>query len=391
MDAAGIDLADVDLFRDGIPHDLFTILRRDAPVSSNGRFWSVVRHADAVSATRDPTLSSNAGIMLFDQPGLVSGDAPHMMIEMDPPQHTRYRRLVNKGFTPRMVGRLEDHVREISGGFIDQATSKSDTCDFVVDVASQLPMQVIAELLGVPAGDRQKVADWSNAVIAFDDEQPAMAPMAAMYRYSEELAKAKGEDPGDDLMTALLDAEVDGEHLSPAEVNLFFLLLAVAGNETTRTAIGHGMLAFCERPDQWRRLRADRSLVPTAVEEILRWSTPIIHFRRTAKEATEIGGQAIKSGDRVVVWYCSANFDEDVFDDPTRFDVGREPNDHVAFGGGGPHFCLGANLARLEIRVMFEELLDRFAHVELAGPVERIRSNFTNGLRHMPVTFTVTD
>ncbi|MBA2325708.1 MAG: cytochrome P450 [Actinobacteria bacterium] len=390
MNAAGVDLADVDLFRDGIPHDLFATLRRDAPVSSNGRFWSVVRHVDAVSATRDPTLSSNAGIMLFDQPGLVSGDSPHMMIEMDPPQHTRYRRLVNKGFTPRMVGRLEDHVREISGGFIDRADA-AGTCDFITDVASQLPMQVIAELLGVPAEDRQKVADWSNAVIAFDDEQPAMAPMAAMYGYSEELAQAKGEAPGDDLMTALLDAEVDGEQLSPAEVNLFFLLLAVAGNETTRTAIGHGMLAFCERPDQWRRLRADRSLVATAVEEILRWSTPIIHFRRTATEATELGGQAISAGERVVVWYCSANFDEDVFDDPMRFDVARAPNDHVAFGGGGPHFCLGANLARLEIRVMFEELLNRFAHVELAGPVERIRSNFTNGLRHMPVKFTRTD
>jgi cholest-4-en-3-one 26-monooxygenase len=384
MDVDGVDLADVDLFRDGIPHDLFAALRRDAPVSSNGRFWSVVRHADAVAATRDPALSSNAGIMLFDQPGLVSGDAPHMMIEMDPPQHTRYRRLVNKGFTPRMVGRLEDHVREISAGLIGGAAA-GDTCDFVTDVASQLPMQVISELLGVPADDRQRVADWSNAVIAFDDDQPAMAPMSSMYGYAEELAQAKREAPGDDLMTALLDAELDGEQLTPAEINLFFLLLAVAGNETTRTAIAHGMLAFCDRPEQWRQLRADRSLVPTAVEEILRWSTPIIHFRRTATEATEIGGQAISPGERVVVWYCSANFDEDVFDDPMRFDVGREPNDHVAFGGGGPHFCLGANLARLEIRVMFEELLDRFAHVELAGPVERIRSNFTNGLRHMPV------
>ena len=334
-----------------------------------------------------PALSSEQGIMLFDQPALVSGDAPHMMIEMDPPQHTRYRRLVNKGFTPRMVSRLEDHIREISGDYIDRATSGDGTCDFVTDVASQLPMQVIAELLGVPAEDRQKVADWSNAVIAFDDETPAMAPMSSMYAYAERLAEAKKSSPGDDLMTALLDAEIDGEQLSAPEIDLFFLLLAVAGNETTRTAIAHGMLAFCERPDQWRALRSDRSLVPTAVEEILRWSTPIIHFRRTATEATEIGGQAIEPGDRVVVWYCSANFDEEVFDDPLRFDIGREPNDHVAFGGGGPHFCLGANLARLEIRVMFEELLDRFAHVELAGPVQRIRSNFTNGLRHMPVRF----
>ncbi len=387
MDVDGVDLADVDLFREGIPHDLFASLRRDTPVSSNGRFWSVVRHADAVAATRDPALSSNAGIMLFDQPGLVSGDAPHMMIEMDPPQHTRYRRLVNTGFTPRMVGRLEKHVREIGGGLIDRAAA-GETCDFVTDVASQLPMQVISELLGVPAEDRQQVADWSNAVIAFDDDQPAIAPMSSMYRYAEQLVSAKREEPGDDLMTALLDAELDGEQLSPAEINLFFLLLAVAGNETTRTAIAHGMLAFCDRPDQWRQLRADRSLVPMAVEEILRWSTPILHFRRTATADTEIGGQAISPGERVVVWYCSANFDEEVFADPMRFDVARQPNDHVAFGGGGPHFCLGANLARLEIRVTFEELLDRFAHVELAGPVERIRSNFTNGLRHMPVRFT---
>ena len=386
MALAEVDLADVDLVRDGIPHDLFAQLRRDAPVSWNGRFWSVVRHADAVSATRDPALSSEAGVMLFDQPGLVSGDAPHMMIEMDPPQHTRYRRLVNKGFTPRMVARLEDHVREISAGYIERAAG-GGTCDFVVDIASQLPMQVIAELLGVPTEDRHRVAEWSNAVIAFDGEQPAMAPMAAMYGYSEELARTKRATPGDDLMTALLDAEVDGERLSPAEVNLFFLLLAVAGNETTRTAIAHGMLAFCHRPDQWRQLRADRSLVSTAVEEILRWSTPIYYFRRTATADTEVAGQPIGEGDRVVFWYASANFDEDVFLDPLRFDVTRDPNEHVTFGGGGPHYCLGANLAKLEIRVMFEHLLDRVSRLELAGPVERLRSNFTNGVKRMPVTW----
>jgi cholest-4-en-3-one 26-monooxygenase len=392
-----VDLADPDLFRDGIPHELFATMRRNSPIAwrddgdGRGGFWSVVCHADVVAATRDPALSSERGIMIFDQPELAAPNAPRMMIEMDAPRHTRYRLLVNKGFTPRMVARLEDHVRDITRAIIDRV-APAGACDFVVDVASELPLEVIAELLGVPAEDRHQVYEWSNAIIGFDDDGgtatgPAVTPMAAMYEYANRLAAAKRAEPSDDVVTALLDAEVDGERLSEAEFDLFFMLLAVAGNETTRTAISHGMLAFCERPDQWARLRSDRALLPSAVEEILRWSTPILSFRRTALADTAIGDAIIEAGQKVVLWYASANFDEAVFGEPLRFDIARSPNEHVTFGGGGPHFCLGANLARLEIRVMVEELLDRLPDIELAGPVQRLRSNFTHGLKSMPVRF----
>jgi cholest-4-en-3-one 26-monooxygenase len=402
----GVDLTDPATWGDGIPHGLFARLRHDAPVawhptgsSGESGFWSITRYSDVVAVNRDAEnmSTSRAGTMVFDRPELADPAAPRLMIEIDPPRHTRYRLLVNRGFTPRVIGRLEDFMHAVVTRTLDRVDT-SGPIDFVDDVAAELPIQVIAQLMGVPEEDRPLLFELSNRIIGFDEPeyggvgQPADEAMAQIFGYASKLGAEKREqlaagDAPDDIVTALQTAEIDGERLSEIELDLFFLLLVTAGNETTRTAITQGMLAFIEHPDEWDRLRADRSLVPSAVEEILRWSTPIYYFRRTATADTEVAGQPIGEGDRVVFWYASANFDEDVFLDPLRFDVTRDPNEHVTFGGGGPHYCLGANLAKLEIRVMFEHLLDRVSRLELAGPVERLRSNFTNGVKRMPVTW----
>jgi cholest-4-en-3-one 26-monooxygenase len=316
-----------------------------------------------------------------------------MMLNMDPPMHTRYRLLVNKGFTPRMVGRLEDRVRVLAGEIVDAVAGKGE-CDFVTDIAAELPLQVIAEIMGVPQEDRHLVFDWSNRMIGSEDpeyqhtEDGAMEASTELYAYAHELAAKRRASPQEDIISVLLQSEVNGEQLSELEFDLFFLLLAVAGNETTRNLIAHGMLALIEHPEQRARLVADPSLLPSGIEEMLRWGTPVMHFRRTAQRDIEILGQPVAEGQKVVIWYISANRDEAVFTDPFRFDVGRTPNEHISFGGGGPHFCLGANLARLEIRVIFEEVLRRLPDMELAGPVQRLRSNFINGIKHMPVAFS---
>lgn len=400
----GVDLTDPATYRDGIPHDLFTRLRREAPVvwhptgsGARSGFWSLTRHADVVAVNRDSETMSTAaaGTMIFDRPELADPAAPRMMIEMDPPRHTRYRLLVNRGFTPRMISRLEEFMHAVTARTLDRIGDRTEA-DFVEDVAAELPIQVIAQLLGVPEEDRPFLFELSNKIIGFDEPEyggdggPSVDALTGIFATAHKVSDQKRailESGGsaEDIVTALLEAEVDGERLSEIELDLFFMLLVTAGNETTRTAIAQGMLAFIDAPEQWQRLRDDRSLLPTAVEEILRYSTPIFYFRRTALADTEIDGQAVREGDRVVFWYASANFDDEVFADPMRFDVGRDPNEHVTFGGGGPHFCLGANLARLEIRVMFEHLLDRFERLELAGPVERLRSNFTHGVKRMPV------
>ncbi|HEY3700769.1 MAG TPA: cytochrome P450, partial [Acidimicrobiales bacterium] len=350
---------------------------------------------DVVAINRDwETYSSNRGsALLMDQDDEMLAQQRMMMLNMDPPMHTRYRLLVNKGFTPRMVGRLEDRVRVLAGEIVEAMAAKGE-CDFVTDIAAELPLQVIAEIMGVPQEDRHLVFDWSNRMIGSEDpeyqttEEGAMEASTELYAYAHQLAAQKRASPRDDIISVLLGSEVNGEKLSELEFDLFFLLLAVAGNETTRNLIAHGMLALIEHPDQRARLLEDPSLLPSGIEEMLRWGTPVMHFRRTAQHDTEILGQPVAEGQKVVIWYISANRDETVFPDPFRFDVGRSPNEHISFGGGGPHFCLGANLARLEIRVIFEEVLRRLPDMELAGPVERLRSNFINGIKHMPVAFS---
>jgi len=315
-----------------------------------------------------------------------------MLINLDPPEHTHYRRLVSLGFSGRMIRRLEEHVRSITADIIDQVADSGE-CDFVSSISVELPLRVIVELVGVPMADRHRVLQWSNQMLAYDDPEYQLDPdtpkiaAAELFMYANELAADRLQHPREDLVSELMHGEVEGHRLSLAEFNSFFMLLLVAGNETTRNLVSGGLLALIEHPEERARLQADPSLLPTAVEEMLRWVTPVNLFRRTATRDVEVRGQQIREGDKVVLFYASANRDEEVFPDAERFDVGRQPNDHLAFGIG-PHFCLGANLARLEIRVMFEELLRRLPDITLAGPVERLRSNFINGIKRMPVRFT---
>jgi cholest-4-en-3-one 26-monooxygenase len=316
-----------------------------------------------------------------------------MMLNMDPPLHTRYRRLVNKGFTPRMVRDLEQSIHRSADAIIDQVSAAGEA-DFVTDLSAELPLQVIAELLGVPIEDRHKMFDWSNRMVGSEDPEYqlegdiAMNAAMELYAYAAELYGRKRIDPHADLMSVLTTVEVEGEQLNELELELFFLLLTVAGNETTRNLMSGAMHAFFQFPEQWERLRADRSLLPGAAEEMLRFVTPVMNFRRTATCDTELSGTAIRQGDKVVFYHASANRDEEIFENPDVFDIGRDPNPHIAFGGGGPHFCLGANLARMEIRVMFEHLLDRLPDVHQAGEVQRLQSQFINGVKHLPVAFT---
>jgi cholest-4-en-3-one 26-monooxygenase len=394
-----VDLFDPDAYVDGVPYETFGLLRREAPVYRHPRadgppFWAVTRYHDVVAVSRDfATFSSERrGALLREPPEEALETQRLMMLNMDPPRHSKLRGLVNKGFTPRTVRLLTPPIRRMCVQIVD-AVCERGQCDFVTQVAAELPLQVIAELLGIPPADRHQVFEWSNTMIGSDDPEwqrspeEGMAAATAMYGYANELALARRDSPHEDLVSVLMRAEVDGEQLTEMEFDLFFLLLAVAGNETTRNLISGGMLALIEHPDQRRRLLDDPSLLDAAVEEMLRWVTPVMQFQRTAQRPTEIAGQAIAEGDRVAIYYVSANRDEAVFDRPDVFDVGRSPNEHITFGGGGPHFCLGANLARLEIRLLFEELLRRLPDLELNGPPRRLRSTFISGIKEMPVRF----
>lgn len=401
MDANQIDLLSPDSFVGGVPHEWFTYLRHNAPVykhpEPNGPgFWVITRYDDVVQVGRDSqTFSSEQErggvVQLRDDMMDDFNRGGRMMLTMDPPDHTRYRSLVNKGFVPRMINALAPHIREITSAIIDRAIDKGDQCDFVVDVAAELTLQVIAELLGVPLEDRHKVFQWSNRMIGSEDPEYAISDelvrqaQIEMFMYVNALAPKRREQPRDDLVTTLLNAEINGDRLSEMDFNLFFLLLAVAGNETTRNALSHGIHTLIQHPEQYRMLVDDPSLVPSATEEILRWASPVMYFRRNVTCDAEVRGQRLKAGDKVSIWYISANRDEDIFDDPFRFDITRSPNEHVAFGGGGSHFCLGASLARMEITILLEELVKRVPAPKMVGDVKRLRSNFINGIKHLPV------
>ncbi len=402
MDLAEVDLTDPERFVEAVPHEMFELLRREAPVyrhplPGGGHYWAVTSHADVVTVNRDSqTFSSWEGTAIFGVPEDNIEQQRLMMINMDPPEHTKLRKIVNKGFTPRMIRGLMDHLAEEARGIVAAAVEKGE-CDFVTDVACELPLIAIAEFLGVPVEDRKTIFDLTNRMIGNSDPEfstnmtDAGEAALEMYAYAEALAAERRTNPQDDIVTALLNAEVDGEHLSDLEFNLFFMLLAVAGNETTRNAISHGAHALMEHPDQLALLRADEGLLDEALEELLRWASPVMNFQRMTTRPVELGGQHIDAGDIVTMWHISANRDETVFEDPYRFDIRRSPNLHtlqVAFGGGGPHFCLGANLARAEMKVIFSELLRQTSDWELLGPPSRLRSNFINGIKHMPVRFT---
>ena len=398
MDLSQIDVLDPAVWEKGVPHEQFALLRREAPVFFHEEpdgpgFWAITKHADIFRISREPKAFSSArgGTNLFDWDEGALKVMEWIMINMDPPVHVKHRRLVQKGFTPRRVTLLEPRIREQAKEIVDRIAEKGE-CEFVTAVAAELPLMVLAELMGIPIEDRHYVFELSNRLIGFDDPEfssgsgEGMTAAMETWKYAQDLADRRRKDPGDDLISALVTAEVDGEKLSEAEFNSFFLMLIVAGNETTRNSISGGMLALMEHPEERARLLRDPSLIHSAVEEILRWVAPVNYFRRTTMHEVEVRGQTIPEGVKVAMFYPSANRDEDVFEDPQRFDIGRSPNEHLAFGIG-EHFCLGANLARLEMVVMFEELL-RLPDMELVAPVRRLRSNFINGIKEMRVKFT---
>jgi cholest-4-en-3-one 26-monooxygenase len=396
MRLANVDLWDPDRYLQGLPHEAFALLRREAPVFRHPEpdgpgFWAVTRHADVVHVSRNPEIfsSSAGGTNIFDVPEAELVWIRSLLINMDPPQHHKFRRLIQRRFTPRRIHTLEARVRERAREIVDGFVAKGE-CDFVTEVAAELPLQVIAELIGIRQDERRRIFDLTNRLIGTTDPDFGGSPddgrqaAAEMWVFANELATARRESPCEDLVSALVQADVDGEHLTEVEFNSFFLLLCVAGSETTRNLISGGLLALLEHPDQLERLRRDKSLLTRAIEELLRFVTPVIHFRRTALVDTELRGERIRAGDKVVLYYPSANRDEEVFEAPQRLDLTREKNPHLAFGIG-QHFCLGANLARMEIATIFDELLRRAPELELAGSVRRLRSNFIHGIKSMPV------
>jgi cytochrome P450 len=364
-------------------------------------YYALTRHADVVEASKSSALfCSGSGTNIGDMPTEFA-EYLGSMINMDDPKHARMRRIVSRGFTPRQLDQMKGDVEAIAAEIVDGIIEKGEG-DFVTDVAATLPLRIIVDMMGIPRSQEQYIFDRTNVILGLGDpeyvpDQTEAGVMAALFSAAQdlaqlvtELAEDRVKNPQADLTTALVTAEVDGETLTPAEMASFFILLVAAGNETTRNAISHGLQALTEHPDQMARWQADvDGLSVTAVEEIVRWATPVIHFRRTCtQDGARIGDREFKQGDKVVLWYASANRDAAVFDDPFRFDVGRTPNDHLGFGGPGPHFCLGAHLARREITVMFRELFRRMPDIRAEGEPARLQSNFINGIKHLPASWT---
>ncbi len=399
----GFDFTDPDMYADRLPMDEFAELRRTAPVWWNRKargvggfddegYWVVTRHADVVAVSRDndnySTWENTAIIRHQDGASREQIELQRfVMLNIDPPQHTKLRGIVSRGFTPRAINNLRSALSARAERIVADAIA-SGSGDFVTDVAAELPLQAIAELVGVPQDDRRKVFDWSNDMVGYDDPEYVGDPAAAaaeLVGYAMVMAEDRRQCPRDDIVTKLVNAQVDGGELSSDEFGFFVILLAVAGNETTRNAISHGMHAFLENPGQWELFKAERP--DTAADEIVRWATPVTVFQRTALADTTLGGQQIAAGQRVGLFYRSANFDEEVFDHPERFDIRRSPNPHLGFGGSGAHFCLGASLARLEIDLIFNAIADHMPGIRLAGEPRRLRSGWLNGMKRLPVQY----
>lgn len=398
LDLATVDLTDLSWHADGPPHELFARLRAEAPVHRNplpdGSFcWSVTRHADVSAISRDTeTFSSyRAGVFLHPDQVVPLALTRNLLLYKDPPEHTKYRLILQKAFTPHTVAALQDAVRARVTKTLDRIIEQG-SADFVEDVAIPVPLGVLTELMGVPDEDIAKFAAWTDAI---EHAQRSPEPAAASETFVEmagylhgQVERQAAEGLEDSLVMRLRAAEVDGNKLDDAEILVFFGLLAFAGNDTTRNTTATGMYALLQNPDAWAELVADPSLIPAAIEEILRYTTVVQFFNRTATKDTEIAGQPIAEGDRVLMWYASASRDEQVFEDPQTFDIHRVKPDHKAFGGGGRHFCLGAGLARLELRVIFEELVRRMPDLALDGEIERLPSPWAHALTKMPVRFT---
>jgi cholest-4-en-3-one 26-monooxygenase len=400
----GFDVNDPDTYMVGLPREEWAELRRTAPVwwqsQPLGRdgfqdegHWVVTKHADVKEISRNDAVFSsweNTAIIRFSE--AMDRDNIDMqrviLLNMDAPQHTRMRAIISRGFTPRAVANLEEALRNRAHNIVTEALAKGEG-DFVRDVACELPLQAIAELLGVPQEDRMKLFDWSNMMVSYDDPDydPTDGQTASfeMLSYFMAVAEERKDNPQNDIVTKLVTADIDGQELTSDEFGFFTILLSVAGNETTRNAISHGMIKFMENPDQWelyKKLRPE-----TAADEIVRMSTPVVSFQRTATEDVVIGGQQIKAGDRVGMYYASANYDEDVFDDPFAFDILRDPKPHLGFGGTGAHYCIGANLARLERYLIFNAIADVLPDITAIGDPQRLRSGWLNGIKEYPVNF----
>jgi cholest-4-en-3-one 26-monooxygenase len=399
----GFDFTDPDLYARRVPTEEFAELRRTAPVWWNAQrrgasgfddegYWVVTKHADVMEASRNSGVFSsweNTAIIRHKE-GITRDEIEIqrlIMLNIDPPHHTKVRGIVCRGFTPRSISNLRPALTARAEQIVQGALA-TGTGDFVTDVACELPLQAIAELIGVPQEDRRKIFNWSNQMVGYDDPDfgdAGIIAAAELIGYAMGMAEERKARPRDDIVTKLINAELEGEALTADEFGYFVILLAVAGNETTRNAISHGMLAFLDHPDQWELFKAERP--ETAPDEIVRWATPVTVFQRTALTDTVLGGQEIKEGQRVGLFYRSANFDDDVFDSPGQFDILRSPNPHLGYGGMGTHYCLGASLAKLEIELIFNAIADAMPDIRKAGEPERLRSGWLNGIKKIPVSY----
>lgn len=406
----GPDHADItshDTYVNGVPYATFDRLRAEDPVhwteeADGSGFWSILRYDDALAVSRDvETFTSSKGIRLEEMDEEETA-ARLTMMELDAPEHTRLRRLVSKGFTRRSVESYEEPIRALAVEVIERAI-QNDTFDFVHDIAEELPMRMLGRLLGTSDEDGRKLVTWGDALLGNTDpdftdfpvdltntDEFRMVPFRSpasieIFKYAQTQAEDRRECPGHDVISQLLEPTTDGEPLTDLEFNNFFTLLVAAGNDTTRYTMTHGMFSFMQHPQLWDAWKADASLTPTAVDEVLRTSSVTMHFRRTATKDIEMRGKQIKAGDKVVIWFNAANHDPEAFADPYRYDLARSQNDHMAFGRNGPHLCLGAWLARMEVRLVFEELMKRVDRLEPAGDIKRLRSNFISGIKEMPV------
>jgi cytochrome P450 len=398
VDLSKVDLTDLSYFEDGPPYELFARMRSEAGPHWNALtgdepgFWSFTKAADIAAISRDPATFSSArgGVFATSQGAVPPEVLGEVILGMDPPRHTKQRNVVQAVFTPKLIRQKEENIHATVTALIDDVI-ESGECDFVDDIAVELPLRVIADMLGVPQDDRRQLFEWTNTLsraAATADPQLGMSALLEIGGYMNGITAERKANPGDDIVSRLIAAEVDGESLSEAEVTFFFALLMFAGNDTTRNTASGGMRALIENDGERQKLVSNPDGIPNAIEEMLRWVTPVIYFTRVAQRDTEVGGHPIREGERVAMWYSAGSRDPQVVDDPDRFDVSRQKPPHQAFGGGGAHFCLGNALARLELRVLFEELMRRVPDMQFAGPITRLTSNFSNELTSMPVTFT---
>ncbi|RRO16888.1 cytochrome P450 [Saccharopolyspora rhizosphaerae] len=406
----GFDPTDPDLNLAGVPHEQFAALRRTAPIhwveqapearagmspEAGTGYWALTKHADVAAVSRNTKVfSSRENAVIIRNPATATPESIEpskvVIINQDPPEHTQLRKIISRGFTPRAIGALEDALEQRARRIVRRAVEAGEG-NFVDQIASEFPLEVIGDMLGIPAEDRRKIFDWTNQMTGSDDPDLARedndpeAAAAEVLMYSMGLAAERRENPREDIVTKLVNADVDGRGLTDDEFGFFVIALAVAGNETTRNATAHGMNAFFDHPEQWELWKSARP--STMMDEVIRWATPVTSFQRTALEDTELGGVQIRRGQRVGLFYASANYDDEVFTDPFTFDITRDPNPHLAFGGHGAHYCIGANLARMEVRQIFDAVADMAPHVHRTGRPARLRSGWLNGIKDLPVQY----